>query len=61
MAYQLSPEDLSFLEIIKVLEEVDKASCYDMASLDKMSSMIGLTDAKNQADLRPSIRCNSSS
>ena len=45
MAYQLSPEDLAMLEIIKVLEEVDKASLYDMASLDKMGSMIGLTDA----------------
>lgn len=48
MAYQLSPEDLSMLEIMKLLEEVDKASWNDMASLDKMASMIGLTDVKTK-------------
>ena len=48
MAYQLSPEDLSMLGIMKVLEEVDKASFYNMASLDKMASMISHTNVKTK-------------
>ena len=31
---------------MKVLEEEDKASCYDKASLDKMASLTGLTDKR---------------
>ena len=34
------------LEIMKILEEDDEGSCYDIASLYKMASMIGLTDKR---------------
>ena len=48
MACQLSVEDLSMIEIIKVLKEVDKASRFDMASIDRMAAMIDFTDAKTK-------------
>ena len=48
MAYRLSPEDLSMLGVMKVLEEVDKASLYNMGSLDKMASMISHTNVETK-------------
>ena len=42
----LSHEDSSMLGIMKVLEEDDKVSCYDLASLDKLASLTSLTDER---------------
>ena len=39
---------------MKVLEEEDKGSCYDMASLDKMASLTSLTDERPN---KPSTIC----
>ena len=44
----LSHEDSSMLGIMKILEEDDKGSCYDMASLEKVASLIGLTNTRTK-------------
>ena len=44
----LSHEDSSMLGTMKILEEDDKGSCYDMASLEKVASLIGLTNARTK-------------
>ena len=44
----LSHEDSSMLGIMTILEEDDKVSCYDMASLEKVASLIGLTNTRTK-------------